>query len=108
MSRFVTALSAGIIAAALAGGTAFMPTPAAAANTSDADKAALKKATADCRAQVKEEAHYEEMSWYKRHKMVKSCVKDALAHPAAPAAAPAAAPSGTPAPAAPSAPAPGH
>jgi hypothetical protein len=39
------------------------------------DAAALKKATADCRAQVKEYAKYNETSWYARHKMVKQCVK---------------------------------
>lgn len=86
MSRFVTALSAAVIAAVLAG-SAFMPATAVAA-TSDADKAAQKKATTDCWAQVKEQAHYQDMSWYKRHKLVKDCVKDALAHPSAPAAAP--------------------
>ena len=39
----------------------------------------LQKATADCRAQVKEYAQYHETSWYTRHKMIKSCIKDALA-----------------------------
>jgi NAD(P)H-dependent flavin oxidoreductase YrpB (nitropropane dioxygenase family) len=77
MSQFVTALSAGAIATVVACGTAFMATPAAAA--SDADKAALKQATAMCKAQVKEQAHFEEMSFYARHKLVKKCVKDALA-----------------------------
>jgi stress-induced morphogen len=38
----------------------------------------LQKATADCKAQVKKYAQYNETSWYQRHKMVKSCVKDAL------------------------------
>jgi len=81
MSQLVTALPAGIIAMVLVGGTALMPTPAAAAPMSDADKAAVKQATAACRAQVKEQAHFEEMSWYARHKLVKNCVKETLAKP---------------------------
>jgi hypothetical protein len=36
---------------------------------------ALKKATADCRAQVKDYAKYNATSWYARRKMVKQCVK---------------------------------
>jgi hypothetical protein len=44
-----------------------------AANNSNAD--ALKKATADCRAQVKDYAKYNATSWYGRRKMVKLCVK---------------------------------
>ena len=44
-----------------------------AANNNNA--AALKKATADCRAQVNEYARYNETSWYGRRKMVKQCVK---------------------------------
>jgi hypothetical protein len=66
-----------LLAVILAGGTAFMSMPAVA--VSDTDKAALQKATADCRAQVKEYARYRETSWYARHKMVKNCVTDALA-----------------------------
>jgi hypothetical protein len=46
---------------------------AEAATNSNAD--ALKKATADCRAQVKDYAKYNETSWYGRRKMVKKCVK---------------------------------
>ncbi len=107
MSRFVIASSAAIVAAVLVSGTAFMPTAAAAAaaaTMSDADKAALKQARAACKAQVKEQAQFHEMSWYARHKAVNNCVKDALAnHPSAPAPAPApvpaaAAPANTPAP----------
>ena len=45
---------------------------AKAANNNDAT---LKKATAECRAQVKEYAKYNETSWYARHKMVNKCVK---------------------------------
>ncbi len=36
---------------------------------------ALKKAAADCQAQVKEYAKYNATSWYGRRKMVKQCVK---------------------------------
>ena len=74
MSQFVTTLSAGAMATVLVCGTAFMATPATA--TPGADKAALKQATAICKAQVKEQAHFEEMSLYARHKLVKKCVKD--------------------------------
>jgi len=79
MSQFITALSAGIIATVLGCGTALLPTPAAAAP--DADKAAVKQATATCKAQVKEQAHFAEMSLYARHKLVKECVKETLAKP---------------------------
>jgi hypothetical protein len=41
----------------------------------DNNAAALKKATADCQAQVKEYAKYNETSWYGRRKMIKQCVK---------------------------------
>jgi hypothetical protein len=75
MSRLVIALSAGILAVVLMSGTAFVTLPAAAAPAADADKAA----TAKCRAQVKEQARFEEMSLYARHKLVKKCVKDTLA-----------------------------
>jgi hypothetical protein len=46
---------------------------AAAANKGNAD--AVKKATADCQAQVKDYAKYNATSWYGRRKMVKQCVK---------------------------------
>jgi hypothetical protein len=60
--------------------TAFAATPAAAATMSDTDKAALKQATDTCKAQVKEQARFHEISWYARHKAVKNCVKETLAH----------------------------
>jgi hypothetical protein len=66
-----------LMAAVLICGTAFAPTGVAAAT--DADTAALQQATATCKAQVKEYARFNETSWYARHKMVKSCIKDALA-----------------------------
>ena len=43
------------------------------------DKAAVKQATATCRAEVKEHAKYNEMSLWAQHKAVKKCVEDALA-----------------------------
>jgi hypothetical protein len=42
------------------------------------DKAALKQATATCRAEVKEHAKYNEMSLWAQHKAVKKCVAEAL------------------------------
>ena len=48
------------------------------AATSDAE--AMKKATADCKAEVKEKAKYQEISWLARHKMVKKCVQETLAN----------------------------
>jgi hypothetical protein len=67
----------GSFTAALFAAAASMPGTAAAAG--DVDKAALQKATADCRAQVKQYAQYHETYWYQRHKMVKTCINDALA-----------------------------
>jgi hypothetical protein len=64
-------------AVTLVAGTSLMLTLALAAT--DADAAALKQATADCRAQVKEQARFEEMSWYARHKAVKNCVNKTMA-----------------------------
>ncbi len=73
MSRFVTVLVAGIVATALAGGTAFMPMPAEAAKMSAADKAVLKQKTADCKKQAKEQ----KLRWLKARKFVKKCVAKA-------------------------------
>ncbi|MGD0333727.1 MAG: hypothetical protein ABSA90_10780 [Xanthobacteraceae bacterium] len=81
MPQVVTAFYVGIAATVLVCSNALMPTPARAAPMSDADKAALKQATAACRAQVKEQARFEEMSWYARHKLVKKCVNETLAKP---------------------------
>jgi hypothetical protein len=70
----MTKLVAALAASAMICAAAFAPASAAA----ETDKAALQKATADCKAQVKKYAQYNETSWYQRHKMVKSCIKDAL------------------------------
>jgi hypothetical protein len=79
MSQLITAFCVGIVATVLVCGNALMPTPAGAAPMPGADKVALKQATATCRAQVKEQARFEEMSWYARHKLVKECVSETLA-----------------------------
>ncbi len=71
MNKFVVRLAA----AAVIGTAAYIPLSAAA----QSDKAALQKATAECKAQVKEYAQYHETSWYQRHKMVKKCIKQGLA-----------------------------
>ena len=70
MSRFLTALSAVVIATALVGGAAFVPTPAEAAKMSAAEKAALKQKTADCNKQAKEQ----KLGFLKRRQFVKECV----------------------------------
>jgi hypothetical protein len=70
-------LVAGLATTAVICAVAYAPIGAAA--ETDADKAALQKATAECRARVKEYAQYHETSWYQRHKMVKTCVNQALA-----------------------------
>ncbi len=81
MSQFVTAFHVGVVATVLVCSNALMPTPAGAAPVSDADKAAVKQATATCRAQVKEQARFEEMSLRAHHKLVKKCVNETLAKP---------------------------
>ncbi len=43
-------------------------------------QAALKQATGICKARVKEQAQFQEMSWYAKHKAVKNCIKETLAH----------------------------
>ena len=72
----MTKLIAAVVTTAIVGAVAYAPISAAAAT---ADNAALKKATADCKAQVKGYTKYHETSWYARHKMVKKCVAEAMA-----------------------------
>jgi hypothetical protein len=67
----------GTIAAAFICGLVSTLTFTAASAASDAD--ALKQATATCKADVKEQARYHEMSWWTQHKAVKNCIKEALA-----------------------------
>jgi hypothetical protein len=69
MSRIATFIACGLL---LLGPTF--------ANAQDkADPAAVKQATATCRAEVKEHAKYNAMSLWAQHKAVKKCVADALA-----------------------------
>jgi len=65
------------IAMVVAGSYLFASTFALAAD--QPDKAAMKQATATCRAEVKDRAKYNEMSLWAQHKAVKKCVADALA-----------------------------
>lgn len=74
MAKFGSGLAAAGIAATILGCSVALAAP-----MSDADKAAMQKATADCKAQVKEQARLNEMSLLARRKAVQSCVKDALA-----------------------------
>ena len=50
MSHFARGLFTGVVAAVAIGAVAFMSTQAGAATMSKADKAALKEATASCKA----------------------------------------------------------
>jgi hypothetical protein len=67
-----SALAAGL--AVVLFGLLLVPLHAGAANNVGA--AALKKATADCRGQVKAYAQYNEASWWARHQMLKKCIAD--------------------------------
>ena len=66
--RFATVMFAGIIATVL--GIALMPTPADAAKTPSADRAALKEATLTCKAEAKEN----KIKWPASRKFVSTCV----------------------------------
>ena len=72
MSRFATTLIAGIAAAVLGSSAAFTPTPAQAAKLSNAERIALEKATAACKAEAKGMKF--SWHWRKRQKYVKSCI----------------------------------
>ena len=72
MHHFATALIAGTIATVLISGIAFMPTPADAAKLSNAERVALEKATAACKAEAKSMKF--SWHWRKRQKYVKSCI----------------------------------
>ena len=74
MYHFATALCAGIMATVVVGGTAFTPSPAEAAKTSGADAAALKEATAACKAEAKEK----KISWPASRSFVSNCVAKAV------------------------------
>jgi hypothetical protein len=72
MYHFATALSAGIIATVLVSGIAFVPTPAEAAKMSNAERVALEKATAACKAEAKGMKF--SWHWRKRQKYVQNCI----------------------------------
>jgi hypothetical protein len=57
------------------GAAAFIAGPAGAAP----DKAEVQDATVKCKAQVKEQARFQEMSLWAKHKAVKKCVNDMVA-----------------------------
>ena len=71
MYHFPTALIAGIIAAVLSG-IAFVPALAEAAKLSDAERVALEKATAACKAEAKGMKF--SWHWRKRQKYVQNCI----------------------------------
>jgi hypothetical protein len=70
MHHFAIAVGAGIVAAVIVGGTALTPTPAEAAKTPSPEAAALKEATATCKAEAKEK----KISWPASRKFVSNCV----------------------------------
>src|SRR6266436_6686897 len=72
MCRFVATLIAGIIAPVLVSGIAFMPTPVGAAKLSNAERIALEKATAACKAEAKGMKF--SWHWRKRQKYVQNCI----------------------------------
>src|SRR5256884_2826062 len=72
MYHFATTLIAGIIAAILISGIAFVPTPAEAAKMSNAERVALEKATAACKAEAKGMKF--SWHWRKRQKYVENCI----------------------------------
>lgn len=74
MSHFARGLFTGIVAATFVGAAALMPTHAAAATMSKADKAALKEATASCKA----EAKGKKIHWPASRSYVRNCVTEAL------------------------------
>jgi len=72
MSRFATTLIASIAAAVLGSSAAFTPTPAQAAKLSNAERIALEKATAACKAEAKGMKF--SWHWRKRQKYVQNCI----------------------------------
>jgi hypothetical protein len=70
MHHFAITLCAGIVATVVLGGTALAPTPAEAAKTPSPEAAALKEATATCKAEAKEK----KISWPASRKFVSNCV----------------------------------
>jgi hypothetical protein len=72
MYHFATTLIAGSIATVLVSGIAFMPTPVGAAKMSNAERVALEKATAACKAEAKGMKF--SWHWRQRQKYVQNCI----------------------------------
>ena len=70
MHHFAKTLYASTIAIVIVAGAAFMHSPAKAAKTPSAEAAALKEATAACKAEAKEK----KISWPASRKFVSNCV----------------------------------
>ena len=78
MCHLATTLIAGIIATVLVSGIAFVPTPAEAAKMSNAERLALEKATAACKAEAKGMKF--SWHWRKRQKYVQNCIIRTAVH----------------------------
>ncbi len=74
MTRFHKALFTCSIATAIIYGAVSTPTPAKAANVSNADKAALERAIVACRAK----ARGRNIRWLSRRRYVNDCVTEAM------------------------------
>ena len=74
MDRFAAVIFADFIATVLVIGISFMPTPADAAKTSSADKAALKAATLACKAEAKDK----KIRWPASRRFVSTCVAKSI------------------------------
>ena len=74
MTRFHKALFTCGIATAIVCGAVSTPTPAEAANVSNADKAALKRAIVACKAK----ARGRNIRWLSRRRYVNNCVTEAM------------------------------
>jgi hypothetical protein len=72
MYHLATTLIAGIIATVLVSGIAIVPTPVEAAKMSNAERVALEKATAACKAEAKGMKF--SWHWRKRQKYVQNCI----------------------------------
>ena len=72
MYRFATTLIAGIMVTVLVSGIGFTPAPAQAAKLSNAERIALEKATAACKAEAKGMKF--SWHWRKRQKYVQNCI----------------------------------
>src|SRR4026208_1053569 len=72
MYHFAATLIAGTIATVLVSGIAFVPTLAEAAKIANAERVALEKATAACKAEAKGMKF--SWHWRKRQKYVQNCI----------------------------------